>query len=83
MSKRDKLIALMISRPSTATFADVRAVLEMFGWQLARTKGSHHAFKKPGHPEEGTLIIPVDGGTRVKRHYLDEVCKKLGLDELA
>jgi predicted RNA binding protein YcfA (HicA-like mRNA interferase family) len=83
MTKRDKLIALMISRPTTATFADVRAVLEMFGWELARTKGSHHAFKKPGHPEEGTIMVPVEGGTRVKKHYLDEVCQKLGLDELA
>lgn len=81
MSKRDKLIALMISRPSTASFADVKAVLEMFGWELARTKGSHNAFKKPGRPEEGTIIIPVAGGTSVKKHYLDAICKKLGLDE--
>lgn len=82
MSKRDKLIALMISRPSTASFTDVRSVLEIFGWTLARTKGSHHAFKKPGYPEEGTIIIPVAGGTSVKRHYLDALCQKLGLDDL-
>lgn len=82
MSKRDKLIALMIARPSTAAFADVKAVLEMFGWELARTKGSHHAFKNPEHPEEGTLIVPVTGGTKVKKYYLDTICKKLGLDEL-
>lgn len=82
MSRRDKLIALMIMRPSTASFSDVRAVLEMFGWELVRTKGSHNAFKKPRHPEEGTIIIPVACGTRVKKHYLDAICKKLGLDEL-
>lgn len=80
MTKRDKLIALMISRPTTATFADVRAVLEMFGWELARTRGSHNIFTKPG---QWPITIPVDGGKKVKKHYLDDVCKKLGLDELA
>lgn len=79
MSKRDKLVSLMVSRPSEATFADVKAILEMFGWELARTKGSHHSFKKPG---EGTIIVPVTGGTKVKRHYLDQICSQLGLDEL-
>lgn len=79
MSKRDKLIALMVSRPTTATFTDVRAVLEMFGWALARTKGSHNTFKKSGHFPIG---VPVTGGTKVKRHYLDEICNRLGLDEL-
>lgn len=82
MSKRDKLIALMVARPSDATFADVQAVLKMFGWELARTKGSHHSFKKPGHPGEGTIIVPVHGGTRVKRTYLDQICIKLGLDDI-
>lgn len=80
MSKRDKLIALMISRPSTASFADVRAVLEMFGYELARTKGSHHMFKKAGSTP---IPVPVVSGTKVKRHYLDRICKILELDELA
>lgn len=82
MSKRDKLIALIVARPSDASFSDVRAVLEMFGWELARTKGSHHAFKNPGAPLEGTIIVPVTGGTKVKRRYLDAICTKLGLDEI-
>lgn len=77
MSKRDKLIERIVARPPEADFDDVRKVLERFGWAEARQRGSHVSFTKPG---EGTFIIPLKGGTRVKRVYLDQLCERLGLD---
>jgi predicted RNA binding protein YcfA (HicA-like mRNA interferase family) len=76
MARRDKLIARVRARPPLADFDDVRAVLELFGWERARQSGSHVSFTKPG---ERTLTIPNFHG-KVKRVYLDEICKRLGLD---
>ncbi len=78
MTKRDKLIASIVARPSTASFQDVRAILIMFGWEHASSKASHHRFTKPG---ERSITVPVKHGTTVKRHYLDEICIRLGLDQ--
>ena len=67
----------MRRRPPEADFADVRTLLEAFGWTLARESGSHVSFTKAG---EGTLVIPRKGGQKVKRVYLDLICERLGLD---
>ncbi|HEU5423934.1 MAG TPA: type II toxin-antitoxin system HicA family toxin [Nitrolancea sp.] len=78
MSRRDKLIARILARPPQADFDDVRAVLEEFGWVLARERGSHCTFAKPG---EYPIIVPKVGGRKVKRVYLDMICDRLGLDD--
>lgn len=78
MSQHDKLIERIRARPPEADFNDVRRLLEAFGWTLAREKGSHAHFTKPG---ERTLTIPRHGGRRVKRTYLDLICERLGLDD--
>lgn len=77
MTKRDKLIARIVARPTTASFDDVRSVLLMHGWEHASTKGSHQRFTKAG---ERSIIVPLKHGTQVKRVYLDQVCVRLGLD---
>lgn len=77
MTRRDKLIERIRQRPTTADFADVRAILEMFGWEHASTKGSHARFRKAG---ETSITVPIHGG-KVKRHYLDDICDRLHLDE--
>ena len=77
MTKRDKLIERIRQRPAVASFADVRLLLEMFGWVHASTKGSHARFTKTG---ERSITIPVHVG-KVKRVYLDQICDRLGLDE--
>jgi len=77
VTKRDKLIADIVARPSTASFKDVHAVLIMFGWEHASTKGSHARFKKAG---ERSIIVPISN-KRVKHVYLDQICDRLGLDE--
>lgn len=76
MTKRDKLIASIVARPATASFKDVQAILTLFGWEHASTKGSHARFTKGG---ERSLIVPISN-KRVKRFYLDQICIRLGLD---
>ncbi len=77
MTKREKLIARIRARPVDAAYADVKALLELFGWSLDRTKGSHHIFVKPG---EEILTISTVGGRRVRQYHLDTICKRLELD---
>ena len=78
MAADEKLIERIRARPPEANFHDVRRLLEAYGWALARERGSHAHFTKPG---ERTLSIPRVGGRRVKRVYLDLICERLGLDD--
>jgi predicted RNA binding protein YcfA (HicA-like mRNA interferase family) len=73
----DKAIARLLARPPAADFGDVRRVLESYGWAQARQSGSHLAFTKPG---ERTIIIPLTGH-KVKRPYVVELCKRLGITQ--
>lgn len=79
MSQREKLIARIQARPPEAKFADVRALLEEFGWSEDRRKGSHITYVKVS--EKQVITIALTSGRFVKRHYLDDICKRLGLDE--
>lgn len=76
MTKYDKLVDHIRRRPSSAKFRDVQSLLESHGWMHASTKGSHARFKKPGYR---SWTVPVHNG-KVKRHYVDDLCELLGLD---
>lgn len=78
MSQLEKAIERLKSRPPEASFDDVRRVLEAHGWRQARQKGSHVSFVKPG---EFTLTVPLRTSDRVKRPYVDEICRRLELDD--
>jgi len=65
MSKRRKLVARLYNNPYDATFADVRALLEAFGFVLDRTTGSHHIFERGG----AIFVLPVHNN-RVKSVYV-------------
>jgi len=52
-------------------FSEVRKILEQAGWTLARVRGSHHCFTKPG---KTLLSIPVHQG-KVKPYYVRQVEK--------
>lgn len=81
MSKRDKLVAMIVARPPEASYNDVERLLLEFGWSKKPDPGgSHHKFSKHG---EGILIIPKKSGKTVKRTYLNQICTKLRLDDLA
>jgi predicted RNA binding protein YcfA (HicA-like mRNA interferase family) len=79
MTQRDKLIARIRARPPEADFSDVHRLLERFGWTVAKERGSHLTYKKPG---EFPLVVIKSGGRKVKREYLDRVSVRLGLDDL-
>ena len=79
MTQREKLIERIRRRPVEADFSDVQALLRHFGWTRDRETGSHVIFVKPG---EYPISVPKKHGRTVKRHYLDELCKRLGLDEI-
>ena len=78
MTRRERLIARIRARPPEADARNVIALLEEFGWSLDRQSGSHMIFKKAG---EELFSIPLVSGRKVKRVYLDRVCKRLGLDD--
>lgn len=77
MSRREKLIERIRRRPPDASFEDVRSLLEQFGWEHARTEGSHVTFTKAN---EFPIVVPVHK-RKVGRRYLDTICDRLGLDQ--
>lgn len=78
MTKREKRIARIRARPVEADIADVHWILEEFGWVRRGIQGSHAVYEKAG---EFSLVIPIKGGQKVKRRYLDMICARLRLDE--
>lgn len=78
MTRREKLIAKIRARPVEADYDDVKAVLELFGWERQRESGSHVTFVKAG---EYPITVPKVGGRTVKRVYLVQICERLGLDD--
>lgn len=79
MTRRERLVAKILARPSEAEFRDVRALLEEFGWVLDRQRGSHVTFVHEA--EQEIITVATVSGRRVKRVYLDQICKRLGLDD--
>ena len=79
MTKREKRIARIRARPVEADVEDVQWILEEFGWIRRGEEGSSHlVFEKDG---EYPMSIPVKGGQRVKRRYIEMVCNRLNLDD--
>lgn len=54
-------------------------VLEKNGWQLVRTKGSHHAYQKEDN--EKTITVPVHGNKDLKPGTQRGIMKDAGLEE--
>ena len=46
-----KTLARVLAVSRNIRFADMRHLVEGFGFHLARTSGSHHIFSRPGIPE--------------------------------
>jgi predicted RNA binding protein YcfA (HicA-like mRNA interferase family) len=78
LTRREKLIRKIVRRPPEASFRDVQRLLEDFGWVHDRTEGSHAAFTKAG---EYPIVVTIHD-KRVKRGYLDDICRRLRLDEI-
>lgn len=77
MSKLEKLIKKLLSRPPEARFDDIYTILRAYGYQEIRSKGSHHAFE---NVNGDIIIVPKKGGQKVKRTYIEEIIIKLNLE---
>jgi predicted RNA binding protein YcfA (HicA-like mRNA interferase family) len=54
-------------------------VLEMRGWALIRTKGSHHAYQRAGNPR--TIVVPVHGNKTLKTGTQASIMRDAGLTD--
>lgn len=76
--KTIKLVKLFLSEPVEVRFEEVCALLNAFGFEEVRSKGSHHTFRDP---EGRTITVPKKGGQKVKRTYIKEIVSLLNLEE--
>jgi predicted RNA binding protein YcfA (HicA-like mRNA interferase family) len=77
MSKREKLRERLKNNPSSATFSDLRKLLEQEGFALDRVTGSHHIFTK----NEITFVVPVHSN-KVKSIYVKRVIELIEQTEI-
>jgi len=57
----------------------LRKLLEARGWVLARVKGSHHIFEKPG--VTATVNVPVHGNKTLKPGTQKSIMNAAGLTD--
>lgn len=58
---------------------DFAKLLEKKGWELRRTKGSHHIYVKEGNPVR--ISVPIHGNKPLKHGLLKHFMKAAGIDE--
>ena len=58
---------------------DFAKLLEKKGWELRRTKGSHHIYAKAGNPAR--ISVPIHGNSPLKIGLLRHLMKIAGIDE--
>jgi predicted RNA binding protein YcfA (HicA-like mRNA interferase family) len=78
MGKLEKLICQFLATPPEISFQDVKYLLEAFGFEEKRSRGSHHTFDDN---QGKVIVIPKKGGKAVKRTYIKEIIKILNLEE--
>jgi len=57
---------------------DLCKILEHRGWNLVRTRGSHHRYEKPGFQP---ITVPVHGNRSLKIGLQKSVMKDAGITE--
>ena len=71
------MVEQFLSNPAEVRFEEVQYVLEAFGVEEKRSKGSHHTFED----DRGqAFTIPKKGGKKVKRVYVKRVVELLNLE---
>lgn len=78
MSKLEKLVQQFLKRPPEVRFEDVRYILEAFGFEEKRSKGSHHSFSDL---QGRTITVPKKGGQKVKGVYVQKIVELLNLED--
>ncbi len=56
---------------------EVIRILQKAGFQVVRSKGSHHIMLRDGHP--GTVAVPVHAGRDIKIGTLNGIIRRAGL----
>lgn len=81
LSKDDKLIKRMTAKPipSDIEFKEFRRYLEMYGFKLDRTNGSHNIFIHPNSID--IYSIPTVNGKTVKPQYIKMMNQVIALLE--
>jgi hypothetical protein len=51
MSRKEKLYRKLKNNPSSGSFKDVDNLLRWCGFELRRTSGSHHIYKREGYDQ--------------------------------
>ncbi len=59
MTRKEKLFQRLVNSQKNVKFGDFTAVIESFGFELDRTKGSHRVYKHPG-VDNAFLVIQPD-----------------------
>ena len=63
----------------TISGKELANLLEKRGWELKKTKGSHHVYMKAGNPAR--ISIPIHGNKSLKIGLLMHFLKIAGIDE--
>ena len=63
----------------TISGKEFAALLEKKGWELRRTKGSHHIYAKAGNPAR--ISVPIHANVPLKIGLLKHFMKVAGIDE--
>ena len=58
---------------------DFAKLLERKGWELRRTKGSHHIYAKAGNPAR--ISVPIHGDSQLKIGLLKHLMRVAEIDE--
>jgi hypothetical protein len=72
MGKREKIIDRLTNSPQTATFADLRSLLEYEGFYLDRVTDNHHIFIY----SDTIFAIPIRND-KVKVIYVEKILESI------
>lgn len=64
---KQKLLEKVLAGSRNIRFADFTQLVEAFGFELARTRGSHHIYQHPAIPE---ILNLQDVGAQTKPYQL-------------
>lgn len=78
MSKLKKLVEQFLRNPPEVRFEEVRYVLEAFGFEEKRSRGSHHSFRDSLGRK---ITVPKVGGQKIKGVYVQQIVELLNLEE--
>ncbi|MBW4646565.1 MAG: type II toxin-antitoxin system HicA family toxin [Goleter apudmare HA4340-LM2] len=78
MSKLKKLVEQFLKQPSEVRFQDVCYLLEAFGFEEKKSRGSHHSFRDS---QGRKITVPKTGGQKVKGVYVQQIIALLNLEE--